>query len=240
MNRKEFFSKIKSNIAETGQHITIVSGGQEPRYAYTIGLFETHGIELVLAGGILYLEKDLREILNGIASIISKTDDLNSPYFVDSIGEFTLKKVDSSWSEIMMLGVFDYYNLKNINAYQVIPERKNFTLDIPDMSQVWSSQKQPIWKWLKEDWTFDISDKITVVTNLDALKGNPITEIMRWEKEEWEMFSGTGPEIDKEDIRVVPIGVLLSLDKSLLPALELEVGKGMWREDASSIWNTWG
>lgn len=240
MNRENILAKIKFNITKFGRHITFVSGGQEPRYAYTIGLFENHDLELIFAGGIFYLEKDVRDIINSIAAKIHERGDLTSSFSLDAHGGFTLKKVHPSWSNAMMLGVYDYYNIKQFSAYQIVPESRNYTLDIPNMAQEWSSQEQPIWKWLKEDWTFNISKNGEVVTNLDALKGNPITEIMRWEEEMWEMFSGAGPEINQEDMRVVPIGVLLGIDKSLLPALELKVGKGMWREGASDIWNDWG
>lgn len=239
MKNKEFISKIKSNIAENGLHITIVSGGQEPRYAYTVGLYAQKGTELIFAGGIFYSRKDVLRILNNIAEKI-KSGNSNSTYNIGSLGKFTLREVHSSWSSMMMLSVCDYFNLQKINAYQIIPERKNFTLDIPDMSQVWSAKEQSVWKWLKEEWTFEVSDKTMVVTNLDALKGNPVTEVMRWEREEWEMFSGAGPEVDEKDLRVVPIGTLLGIDSSLLPALLLEVKKGMWREGISHGWNDWG
>jgi len=240
MNRKEFLTKIKSNIKNTGQHITIVSGHQVPRYAYTIGLLERLNIELIFAGGIFYLEQDVRKILNGIAKMIDKGSGFNSTFNLDSLGEFRLSNVHSSWSEIMILGVYDYYNAKEVNAYQVLPAKNNFTLDIPNMTKIWLSTEQPAWMWLTEDWVYDVSEKVTVVTDLDTLKGNPITEIMRWEKEEWEMFSGPSTEFDEKAIRVVPIGLLLSIDSSLLPALELNIGKGMWRKGISDNWKDWG
>jgi hypothetical protein len=61
---------------------------------------------------------------------------------------------------------------------------------------------------------------------------------MRWEEDEWEIFSGAGPEIPESERRVVPLGVLLEADKSLLPAVDLSVETGFWR-DGDSEWNPW-
>lgn len=62
---------------------------------------------------------------------------------------------------------------------------------------------------------------------------------MRWEQDEWEMFAGAGPDIAEAERRVVPIGVLLAADPSLLPAVDLRIGTGFWR-DAQSEWHPWG
>ncbi len=40
---------------------------------------------------------------------------------------------------------------------------------------------------------------------------------MRWEKDEWEIFAGAGPDITEPERRVVPLGVLLAADPSLVP-----------------------
>ena len=74
---------------------------------------------------------------------------------------------------------------------------------------------------------------------LKALQGEPITELMRWEKDEWEMFAGPGPEVQKEDTRVVSLGTILGIDNTLLPAVDLETGKGLWRTDRDSEWQNW-
>ena len=63
------------------------------------------------------------------------------------------------------------------------------------MSQTWSPQSEPVWGWLAEDWNYPVPEKSIAATNLDALRGKPITEVMRWEEEEWEMFAGAGPDI---------------------------------------------
>ena len=242
MDRKEFLEEIKSNINRYGHHISIVSSRPNPRYAYTIGLTKTHGLELILSGGIYFDKNSLCQIINTISDKLKTTESNRlekTKFNLDSLGIFKLQKVDYSWSGLTMLGVLDFYNLDKVEAYQILPDELHYTLDIPDMSKKWSAQVEPIWKWLNNEWDYGVSEKTAVVTNLDALKGRPITEIMRWELEEWEMFAGSGPDVDKKDIRIVPIGVLLGIDNSLITALDLEIGKGLWRENSGNKWNSW-
>ena len=107
------------------------------------------------------------------------------------------------------------------------------------MSKRYNAKEEPIWQWLKYDWNYLAPKDSNVVTNLSALKGEPITEVMRWENDEWEMFAGPGPDVDKNDIRIVSLGIILGIDSSLESTLALEVGKGIWRDDEHSEWNNW-
>jgi hypothetical protein len=45
--------------------------------------------------------------------------------------------------------------------------------------------------------------------------------------------------VKEEDIRVVPLGVLLGADQSLEDVLGLEVGKGIWRDANELKWQQW-
>lgn len=62
------------------------------------------------------------------------------------------------------------------------------------------------------------------------LYGEKATELTRWETNEWKIFSGSGPDVPKEDIRIIPLAILIGIDKSLEPALHLDVGKGLSRD----------
>jgi hypothetical protein len=83
-----------------------------------------------------------------------------------------------------------------------------------------------------------VPENATATTNLPALRGDRITEVMRWEEGEWEIFAGAGPDVPKAELRVVPLATLLAADGSLVRALSLEVGTGVWR-DADSDWHPW-
>ena len=50
--KKQALDDIRENIARSGHHIYVVSGGQTPRFAYTIGVNESIGVELILSGAI--------------------------------------------------------------------------------------------------------------------------------------------------------------------------------------------
>lgn len=239
--KKEFFDLIQFNINQYGYHVTIVMGGPIPRYAYTIGLINKLGIELVFAGGAFYNKEQLFEIFSSIIEEIElKSINIDLKINIDTLGDFTLSGVDDSWSKLMLLGVYDFYNLKNINAQQIKPDSKHSTLDIPEMNNIFDASLFPSWQWLNQEWQYNVPENSDVVTNLLALQGSSITEIIRCEENEWEMFSGPGPEVKKEDARIIPLGVLLGIDPTLCDALELEVGRGLWREKKGEKWNNWG
>ena len=235
-NKEQFLNLIRSDIEKYGYHITIVNSPIEPRYAYTIGLSTLFNFELILAGGIYYLKEDLFQIFDAIVKELEEGDKtvINS-----SLGSFSLIDVDNSWSKLTMLGALNYYKIDAIKALQILPDPDHFTLDIPDMSNHFDIS-EPVWQWLVRKWSFNVPESSTVITNINSLKGEPVTEMMRWEDDEWQMFAGPGPDVKKSDIRVVSLGTMLGIDNSLLSALSIKIGKGLWREDSNSKWNDWG
>lgn len=241
MEKQQILNLIRSNIKKWGYHVTTVGSTLEPRFVYTIGLSEILNLELIFAGGSFYLHDDLVLIFKTIVKELKKEKgNINQNIEVANLGSFALSSVDSSWSKLMMLGVFDYYKIDQINAIQIIPDSNHFTLDIPDMTKAFDDSSEPVWQWLVKEWSYAVPKDSTVVTNINALLGETITEVMRWEMNEWEMFAGAGPDVQKEDLRVVSLATILGIDKALLPAVDLEVGKGLWRTTADSKWNDWG
>jgi hypothetical protein len=237
---KSALDSIRETIARSGQYIYVVSGGETPRFAYTIGVSESVGIELILAGAVFYMKDEVVTIINHISTQL-KTQHDRKHFEVDELGSFALRQVHSTWTQEIMLGAFDYYKKRDIPALQIVPDKAHWTIDVPDMSMQWSSSSEPVWRWLKEPWTFPVPNDSTVATNLAALRGERITEVMRWEKNEWEMFAGRGPEVNKDDMRVVALGTLVASDKSLFPVVNLLVDEGLWRDrDPDSEWHTWG
>jgi hypothetical protein len=108
------------------------------------------------------------------------------------------------------------------------------------MSGPWNASTEPIWHWLKEPWTFSVPKDSTAAT-LAALRGKRITEAMRWEEDEWEMFAGPGPEVTEKEMRVVALGTLVAADESLVPVMNLAIEEGVWRDsDPDSEWHPWG
>jgi hypothetical protein len=207
---------------------------------YTIGLSESLDAELVFAGAYLYKRDDLPKIIDGIVAELKLSYALETQKIdLLSWGVFSLRKAHMSWTIDLMLGALDFYQAKEIQAFQIVPDKAHWTFDIPDLSEPWSPAAAPAWRWLREDWTYPVPSKSVAITNLAALRGERITEVVRWEEDEWEIFAGAGPDIVKEDRRVVPLGVLLAADESLLPAVNLPIASGFWR-DALSEWHPWG
>lgn len=241
MEKESFFKIIRSNIEESGYHLNIVSSPTEPRYAYSIGLNEKFGIELMLAGGLYYHKKNLFEIFNYIVNQLeNRRNELPDSHFNTDLGDFSLTKVHPSWSVLMGLGAFDYYQNQDIAFLQILPDKEHFTMEIPNMSVERSHDTDPIWKWLDKDWDLPVPLSSTVATNIEVLRGDTVTELMRWEEDEWEMFSIPGTDVEPVNTRIVSIATLIGMDSSLERTLSLKIGKGLWRENSQSPWNDWG
>ena len=240
IQREEFLREIKANIEQHGYHVTMVTGGAIPRFAYTIGCKEALGLEFIFAGGENYSKFDVSKIFDEIASSAKEEHNWsNLSVRIDSLGSFSVARVDKSWSELLTLGVFDYYNQTEIQVWQILPDDTHRTLDVPDMSQAFEVGSQPIWQWLSRKWDYPVPNGSMVVTDLRVLFGEKATEVTRWENDEWEIFSGAGPDTPKEEMRIVPLGILLGIDKSLEPIVHLEIGKGLWRNSAELTWIDW-
>jgi hypothetical protein len=237
--KKQMLDRIRENIARSGQHVYVVSGGDTPRFAYTIGVSESIGVELILAGAIFYMKDEVVNIINDIAAQLKAQRD-REIFEVAGMGSFTLRKVYSSWATEFMLGAFDYYQKRDIPALQIVPDKAHWTIDVPDMSAPWGATKEPVWQWLHEPWTYPVPKDATAATNLAALRGDRITEVTRWEEDEWEMFAGAGPDVPKDEMRVVSLGTLIAADKSLVPVMNLAIEEGLWRDpDPDSEWHPW-
>ncbi|HIE02779.1 MAG: DUF4262 domain-containing protein [Candidatus Parabeggiatoa sp.] len=241
IDKSAMLEKIRLNIAEHGHHINLILGGTSPRFAYTIGVNQKVGVELILAGALFYSVDDVHRIINDIVVELragTAWKELNIK--VDSLGIFSLRRVDASWSDMMILGALDFYNTSEISALQIIPDQVHWTIDIPNLTKQWNAISEPVWQWLNEKWKYPVPEQSTAVTNLDALQGEPITEAVRWEEDQWELFAGAGPDVAKENIRVVSLGTLLGADQSLYPITNLDVGKGLWRDSTELKWHSWG
>lgn len=235
--RRRALEDIRENIARSGLHVYVVISDVTPRFAYTIGLSESVGAELILAGAVFYMKDEVLQIIEAIASEL-KTAHARRTFEVTGQGSFSLRQVHSTWAAEFLLGGFDYYQKRDIRALQIVPDEAHWTLDVPDMTAPWSATEEPVWRWLREPWTFPVPKDSTAVTDLAALQGKPVTEAARWEEDYWELFAGCGPDVPKDEQRVVALGTLVAADPSLAAVMNLEVGAALWR-DGHSEWYPW-
>lgn len=230
---------IRQNIADHGYHLYLVSGGNEPRYIYTIGVSESIGVELIFAGAAFYMKNEAVRIVNDVTAQL-KAHHQRKLFEIAGLGVFTLREVHPSWTAMLMLGALDYYDIREIAAFQIVPDEAHWTIDVPEMRVAWSARTAPIWQWLREPWTYPVPEGSIAGTNLAALRGERITEVMRWEEDEWEMFAGAGPDVIKKEMRVVALGTLIAADTSLDPVVHLAIGEGLWRDpEPDSEWHPW-
>lgn len=242
--RESFLATIGENIAKSGHHITSVLGSESPRFLYTIGLTKTFGSELILAGCATLGSRRAGRLLNLVAERLTTGEhpsSLNLEF--EEFGSWTLGEVDPSWVAPCLLGVLDFYQVREARAWQLLPVEEKRTIDIPDMSLAFAPETHRVWKWLQGGWPYSVSANSVAITNLDALQGYAISELVRWEQEEWEMFSGPGPDVPKEEMFPVPLATLLAYDSSLEAALELKIGAGLYREFSENgqagDWQAW-
>ena len=59
---------------------------------------------------------------------------------------------------------------------------------------------------------YPVPEDSMAITHVPVLFGGPATEVVRWGTDEWEIFASAGPDVPKEDRRIVPLGVLLGLE----------------------------
>ncbi len=241
INRQAFLTRIASGIQSHGYHLTVVDGSPSPRFAYSIGLHQSHGFELVFAGGAAFTTFEVKTLFSEFVTRLRNGEVPDSlQVCIEGMGTFNLGRVDISWSKVMLLGVLDYFELPEVKAYQILPDEDHHTIDVPDMGARFDSETQPMWRWLEQDWSLPFDSNAKAITNLTALRGYAITEVVRWEDSEWEMFSGSGPETPKIEMRIVPLAVLLAFDSTLNPVVNLEIGRGLWRDDLQGEWHPWG
>lgn len=229
---------IRRNIVENGRHITLVTQFNNPRFAYTIGLSTIAGAEIMMLGAIIYDADDLYNILNLISERLQEYPQERT-VDVGKLGTFRLIESHKSWNDEILLGALDYFRTDTVAALQVIPDPEHITIDVPDASLPWNPSEQPVWRWLKEPWAWPIPAGSAAVTNLAALRGEAVTEVSRWELDEWELFAGSGADINQNDLRVVPIATLVAADPSLFEVLSLDVGKSLWRNSNGDAWRMW-
>lgn len=238
--RQNALDDIRENIAKFGHHTYVVTGGGKPHFGYTIGLTESLGAELILAGTYFYELDDVSKVIKSIIGKLAPPVPWDVSVDARPWGTFSFRQVHMSWATALLLGAFDYYRAKSIEAYQIVPDKEHWTIDVPDLSQPWGQRQAPGWRWLKEEWKYPVPKDSMALTDLTVLCGGRIAEVMRWEEDQWEIFSEEGTDTPESERRAVPLGVLLDADESILPAVELEVETGFWRDpEPESEWHPW-
>lgn len=142
--RLKALKEIRKHIAQHGSHTYVVTGGGYPHFGYTIGLTESLGAELILAGSYFYRLDDVSKVIESVKGPLSPPVDWNTTRAeTESWGTFSFRKADTSWATALMLGAFDYYSGKSVEAYQIVPDEAHWTIDVPDLSQPWSPTHTP-------------------------------------------------------------------------------------------------
>jgi len=234
--RAKALALIRENITRYGSHVYSILSGTSPGFTYTIGLRETVGAELVFAGGAFFYGQDVKRIVDQITRQVKQRHSFDLIVPTDSLGVFHLRRVCAEWSRTLLLGARDYYDVDVVDAYQIVPDKERWTIDVPDLGKPWSFATEPVWRWHHEDWSLPIPPSSHAATDMSALRGARVIEAARWEDDYWELFARPGVEQTKEDMRIVPLQTLMAVDTSLHAIVELPVGKGLWR-DAHGEWH---
>jgi len=232
---------IDSNIQKCGYHIYVVKDNASlPRFSYSIGLKDTLGLDLVLAGALLYSDEEAKMILDEI--IVALKNDKSIDTITTTLGVFTLKDVDNSWVQELMLGALDYYDTDTIKALQVLPsDKRKFSIDIPNLQNRYSPYDEPLWQWLTMDWNYDIPSSSMCVTNTDVLLGESLFQAIRWEEDYWEAFSKPSSEIVEEDTHFIPLSFILESNEINKIIATLSINQAVTKIDNEwGVWNVDG
>ncbi len=235
---------IRRNIINHGHHMTSVLGGESPGYLYTIGLKERVGGELVIAG-LSNLGIPLAgHLANEFSARLRDGEAADKiVYEVETVGSFKLTPAHTSWTGRLMLGVKDFYKTKKVVAWQIVPSNQKPHIDTPDLSQPFDVQREPVWQWLDGGWPYRVSPDSAVATDVPALQGRPIIQLIRHSEEEWEMLAEPRPNLTVEDIRVISLATMVGHDPSLAGALNIKIGMGLYRntdkKGSPGPWLTW-
>ncbi|MCA9644221.1 MAG: DUF4262 domain-containing protein, partial [Myxococcales bacterium] len=210
-SRDEASAQVAHHIQTRGQHVHLVHPTSVPGWGHTIGLSGEFGYELILAGAAYHTTDELMHVLNSVAAQLrgGTTD----RFRVDGLGNFTLGACDASWSEHLLGRAAAHYGSSKISAQQLVPDREHWTVDTPSLSQRFTPESAPAWRWLAEPWNLAIPETAHVATTLEILQGAHATHIARFEADAWEAFGDEPPADD--DVRVVPISVMLAADKRM-------------------------
>ena len=226
--RDAALARIRENITRSGVHVYSILGGGSPGFSYTIGLYPSVGAELLFPRSALFSVTDSYNVLMALFAASGELAP-GASFPVESLGTFQLQPAEESWTREMIRGARDYYDAA-VPAWQVVPPRR--MIDVPDMRR--PLEEAPAWRWLHTDWAFPVPEASKVLTGLDVLEGAAVTEAYRSEPEEWQLFAeGTDPE---SGCYSLPLGVLLGVDPSLSPLVEMEVGARLVRGGPGQVW----
>jgi hypothetical protein len=233
----DLHAMIAKSIETIGHHVVYVACNDSPDFGYSVGLFKTHGFELVFAGSAGFPAKDVGAIINALAKQAPALA-ASSASAVTPFGEFRLRPVAPEWATCMLLQAIRYWGVPEVTALQIVPALPQKTLAIPDMSLPWEESSQPVWRGFFGHPFPTIPYAYSVVTNLQALQGALLSEGARWEVNCWEIFAGAGPDFPPEDVRTVPFATLLAIDPTVEELLHLEVGTAAKRDELGP-WEPW-
>lgn len=197
-----------------------------PPYAYTVGLAQSAGCELICAGALRYNVQEIDSILRACArEMVRVGPPRSTSVSVEGLGDFVIGHVHREWLTELIPG--QLRGAPTSTWYQVVPTCPDPTVDTPDLGMPRSAERDPAWRWLDHPWDLDAPNGSHLVTTLEVLsQRNPLT-IFRWELDQWEALDRPAVEIDQDNARVVPLGVLAEIVEDWSPFLNLNVGEGL-------------
>ncbi|HUQ02973.1 MAG TPA: DUF4262 domain-containing protein [Kofleriaceae bacterium] len=224
---------IRRTIVRHGHQTYMIMAGSCPRFAYTVGVSESVGAELVLAGAAIFTRDEVHVIINTVATELRAGTPAHTVVVVEGLGSFTLRRADPTWVRWLLCCANAYYR-HDVAAYQIVPDRDHWTVDVPDMTTPWSVESAPAWRFLRDLPPATFPASAHVATGLDVLRGTLVTRATRREPSYWEAFSNA--PLTMQQIRIVPLSTLLATDESLVDLFDLPIGQRRWRPASGHPW----
>jgi hypothetical protein len=128
--KEEVLETIRRNIEQSGFHAYAVTGGGVPQFAYTVGLTQSIGAELLLAGAHFYVLDQIKQIIAFLAResrslAMQRGQEISTEY-----GSFLLRDADLSWIKALMLELLTtikYQKLRLSKSFPTQPTRRSMS-----------------------------------------------------------------------------------------------------------------
>lgn len=229
---------VRRQIDRDGFTVVAVSPGPTPTFAYSVGFgrADLGDGDLVLAGGSAYGDAQARlRLLRSAVSARTEGAGAHALLEVPGCGCFSLGRIHESWVRRMMPVATGYYECSEagVVAWQLVPPAPLRTLDVPDMAVPWTADGTSAWRWLdpEQQWDHVVAANTLVFADLGVLRGKPVAWFNRFDETGWELFSTPPDGVGVDDVRLVPIEVVLATDGSLSTMLGLPAGTVRVRDE---------
>ena len=230
--------RILSDVKAHGFHVALFNGdGYSPIFAYTIGLYKTHGYpELICFGlGLDLLHSVLWEGKRLLDKQPKPDPSVGYPDFLEGF-DVRLITVDKDHYQDYFGYAAWFYKSWDFPALQIMwPDKLSF--------YPWDAGFNPDWKAAQplldrnNDFKFREDRNLGVYTTRQVLEGTPILRVAHNSDGDWQFLCDTTTDV--ADLKIVCLEHIVQRDLTVNELFQLNYGWTARRETPEDDWETW-